>query len=480
MEKLRTSTGQQRARLIEECRRTVGASSVALCRVSRNGELTIIHLAGQSPDAAAIEAIIACASTRSRSRQPFSILRRRESSDLALVGSGSNIVSAILPAGAEPWAEHVIQFVAERLVHSAIKPSASGRLSTLTASSLVLPSEMVVGTSVAMRELLQQMSATVSSGIDVLLSGETGTGKELLAHIVHNSCPTRSGPFVAINCAAIPGELLEAELFGVERRVATGVDPRTGLFIEADRGSIFLDEIAELPDRLQAKLLRVLQEREVLAVGASRPRRISVRIISASNQDLSRLVTEGRFRADLYYRLRGLEFHLPPLRDRAEDIPAMALEFLVRTAEEYGRDIAGMSNTAIEFLQQYTWPGNIRELQTEIRRAVLVCPNGQSLQKEHFGFLTRTVVRDIPRMIEPPEGDGKVTGQTAAVLLRERLAAIERIEIDSAMRNAGGNRSHAARLLGITRNGLAHKLRRLGLAYSKPRRSDPELCTNAK
>jgi transcriptional regulator with PAS, ATPase and Fis domain len=323
---------------------------------------------------------------------------------------------------------------------------------------------MVIGASAAMRDLLQQMSATVSSGIDVLLSGETGTGKEFLARIVHDSGPTRHGPFVPINCAAIPGELLEAELFGVERRVATGVDPRTGLFIEADRGSVFLDEIAELPERLQAKLLRVLQEREVLAVGATRPRKISVRIISASNQDLPRLVVEGRFRADLYYRLQGLAFHSPPLRDRREDIPALALAFLVRGADEYGKNIAGISNAAIELLQLHAWPGNIRELQTELRRAVLVCPNGESVQKEHFVSLSRIRVPSVPEKAQMMPGVAETSdGEAGVVLLRERLATIERAEIESAIRAAGGNRSLAARVLGITRNGLAHKLTRLGL-----------------
>lgn len=475
MEALRTGTGRQRAQLIAECRQTLSASSVSLCRVTRNGALAVIHLAGNSPDTEAVQTMIAYASKRSR--QSFSIMQRRNTSDLALAGRGSHIVSAILPAGAEPWVEDVVGFVAERLVQSPSPTESSAPVS----NCLVLPSEMVVGTSAAMRELIQQMGATVSSGIDVLLSGETGTGKELLARLVHDSGPTRGGPFVAINCAAIPSELLEAELFGVERRVATGVDPRTGLFVEADRGSVFLDEVAELPDRLQAKLLRVIQEREVLAVGATRPRRISVRIISASNQDLSIMVINGRFRADLYYRLRGLEFHAPSLRDRTEDIPALALEFILRSADEFGKDIAGISSIAIELLQQHPWPGNIRELQSAVRRAVLMCPNGESLQSEHFALL---VQQRTPRVTEteetPPAHSEPFAGKANTILLRERLDSIERVEIESAIRTAGGNRSLAARLLGITRNGLAHKLRRLGLVFSAPNRSRKELRRSAK
>lgn len=481
MEALPVSTARQRARLIDACQGTLEASSVSLCRVTPEGELAIIHLAGNPPDAEAVETILACAG--SHPRQPFSILRRRESGDLALAGQGWNIVSAILPAGAARWTEDVVGFVAERLARSAAKPLRSGEPPIAgSTSSLILPPGMVVGGSAAMRELLQQMTATVSSGIDVLLSGETGSGKELLARIVHNSGPSRGGPFVAINCAAIPTELLEAELFGVERGVATGVDPRTGLFVEADRGSVFLDEIAELPDRLQAKLLRVIQEREVLAVGATRPRKISVRMISASNQDLSRLTVEGRFRADLYYRLRGLEFHSPPLRDRSEDIPALALEFLTRSADEFSKDIAGISNTAIELLQRHDWPGNVRELQTEIRRAVLFCPNGDSLQKEHFASLRVTHAPQSREMIAVTSQATieTIPSETTTVLLRERLAAIERVEIEGALRTAGGNRSRAARLLGITRNGLTHKLRRLGLAFSASHPLHKELRRAAK
>lgn len=432
---------------------------MALCRVSRKGELVLVHLAGPSPDANAAEEIMAHGSRRSS--QSFSLLRRRVAGDLALAGRGPDVVSAIFANTAEPWTEHVVAFVAERLMRSPKASSETPELPARTNAGVILPQEMVVGTSAAMRSLLQQMDATVGSRFDVLLSGETGTGKELLARVVHQSGPTRGGPFIAINCAAIPAELLEAELFGVERRVATGVDPRAGLFLEADRGSIFLDEIAELPDRLQPKLLRVIQEREVLAVGATRPRKISVRIISASNRDLADLVSSGRFRADLYYRLRGLEFHAPPLRERVEDIPALAFEFLARTSEEYGKNISGISRAALELLSAHPWPGNVRELQTEICRAALICPDGESLQTEHFAF------RPHASTTPPIALDEDASPPT--VLLRDRVAAIERAEIENAMRESGGNRTLAAKILGITRNGLAHKIIRLGVTAERRR-----------
>jgi DNA-binding NtrC family response regulator len=458
-------TSQQRARLVEECRQAMGASSVALFRVLPKGELAVLYLSGHMPDAGAVEEIIACGSRRSL--QSFSLLRRRPSGDLVIAGHGPNVLGAIFSGRAESETERVVAFVAGKLVQS-LRPLPAVA-SAPASTGIAFPPDMVVGRSTAMHDLLQQMEATVHSRLDVLLSGETGTGKELLARIVHESGPSRGGPFVAVNCAAIPAELLEAELFGVERRVATGVDPRAGLFVEADRGAIFLDEIAELPEHVQPKLLRVLQEREVLAVGASRPRKISVRIISASNRDLANLVSRGQFRADLYYRLRGLEFHAPPLRERKEDVAPLALAFLARSADEYGKNILGISSNALELLTTHTWPGNIRELQTEICRATLACPNGESLDAEHFALRWQMrVTRPIALVGDVP----------SPALLSERVAAIERAEIESAIRESGGNRSRAARLLGITRNGLAHKIRRLGVA--DPRRADKSLCTSAK
>lgn len=453
-----TDAGRRRGQMLEECRQVLGATSIALCHLRQGGELTIASVAGFPPDTATVSEIAMRAATRSRDW--YSTIQRGRAVDIAIAGRGADLVYAILPAGAQPWVEDFVAFVAERFIRSAARNVETGAPIAPSPSALALPPEMVIGPSMAMHELLEQMSATVSSGLDVLLSGETGTGKELLARAVHGSGPTRGGPFVAINCAAIPGELLEAELFGVERNVATGVDPRAGLFAEADGGSMFLDEIGELPERLQAKLLRVLQEREVLAIGAKRPRKISVRIISASNRNLASLAAEGTFRADLYYRLRGLEFHSPPLRERSEDIPALALEFLTHAAKDYGKHVVGITSTALDVLQAYRWPGNVRELQNEIRRAALMCPAGGSIDEKHFSSLIATPVfesaaHDTPLPVAPH------------ATLRETIEAVERVEIGRALRISRGNRSLAARMLGITRNGLTHKLRRLGLEASE-------------
>jgi transcriptional regulator with PAS, ATPase and Fis domain len=277
----------------------------------------------------------------------------------------------------------------------------------------------------------------------VLVVGETGSGKELLARTIHLT--GARGSFVAINCAAIPSELLEAELFGVQRRVATGVDPRQGLFLRANGGSMFLDEIGEMPERLQVKILRVLQEREILPIGASHPIPIELRVIAASNRDLGRLVREGTFRADLYYRLRGIELRVPPLRERSDDIPQLALHFLECAAADYNKRVTGITRKALDVLRAHDWPGNVRELESDVRHAVLVCPTGSALDSQHFAR-SESGAADIDRAVRP---------------LQEAVNEIERREIERALSAAGGNKSRAARLLGITRNGLALKLRRL-------------------
>jgi len=339
---------------------------------------------------------------------------------------------------------------------------------------LAFPEEFVPGRSEAMRKLYAQIRATVRSQLDVLLLGETGTGKELFARMIHASGPTPRGPFLAINCAAIPAELLEAQLFGVEGRIATGVDPRVGLFVKADGGSIFLDEVGELPPALQAKLLRVLQEREVLAIGAHVPRRVKLRVISASNKNLEREVRHERFRADLYYRLRGLQFHLPPLRDRREDIPELVSRFVALAAEEHGKAIAGVSRKALVLLQEYDWPGNVRELRSEIDRAVLLGRPGEPLTSEQFGGVRWHLERrgnESGEVVLPapaatarnPQPAVQALPANAALDLGAARDELARRLIEEALRKTGGNQSKAAGLLGITRNGLALKLKRLGI-----------------
>lgn len=366
----------------------------------------------------------------------------------------------------QSWEIDLFEYVAMRTIGSGSAPVSPPRTAR---KGLTLPVGMITGESRAFRGLLQQLEAIVETRMDVLLIGETGTGKELLARTLHESGPTSSGPFIAINCAAIPTELLEAELFGVKGRVATGVDPRVGLFLEADGGSIFLDEIGELAEPLQAKLLRVLQEREVLPIGGSVPRKINVRVIAASNRDLLILAEEGKFRRDLYYRMSGLLIRVPSLRERKEDIPALALGFLERSARDHHKSIVGISRKAMSLLLEHDWPGNVRELQNEVARAVLFSHDRGVLHSEHFESVAEAVEahRSAGRAgpsepgNQPPITKNDVSLQSRP--LQDVVDDVERDAIRRALHEAGGNKSKAAKLLGITRNGLAMKMKRLGL-----------------
>jgi transcriptional regulator with PAS, ATPase and Fis domain len=334
---------------------------------------------------------------------------------------------------------------------------------------LAVPPELVAGDSPAMRNLFEQIRATVHSQLDVLLIGETGTGKELFARMIHASGPTAKGPFVAVNCAAVPNDVLEAQLFGVEGRIGTGADSRSGLFVKAEGGSIFLDEIGELPAPLQSKLLRVLQQREVLAVGARDALKVRLRVISASNKDLEGEVRAGRFRADLFYRLRGLQYHLPPLRDRREDIPALAARFVSQAALEHDKRVAGVEREALDLLLRYDWPGNVHELRSEIGRAVLLVDAGRPLAAEHLGGVRwRVVRRDQAQAADgaaaPATPDPRDSGSLDLGVARD---ALERRLITEALGRTGGVQTRAAKLLGITRNGLALKLKRLGIQHER-------------
>ncbi len=372
------------------------------------------------------------------------------------------------------WHRDVLDLVLEQLEPQpsglSAHPSPAPKKSPAPAG-LAFPEGMVVGPSSAMRGLLGQIGKTVHSRIDVLILGETGTGKELVARMIHASGPRAAAPFVAINCAAIPSELLESELFGVRARVATGVDPQPGRILEARGGTLLLDEIGDMPPALQPKLLRFLQEREVHSIGASRPEKVDVRVLSTSNRELQADAKSGRFRADLYYRLRGLQFHVPPLRDRKDDIADLAASFAERAAEVEGKRIKGISRKAVELLESYDWPGNVRELQSEVNRAVLFCPPGALLSSEHF----RTVAWEVsradrglaeeqfaePRASTAIGAPGRPGNEVKAMDLRAQIAEVEREAISTALAASAGNQTRAAEMLGLTRNGLALKLRRL-------------------
>ena len=310
----------------------------------------------------------------------------------------------------------------------------------------------IVGESEAMRSLLRQLEKVIDTRATVCIEGETGTGKELIASAIHHQGRRRDKLFVAVNCAALPENLLESELFGHKKGAFTGADhEKKGLFEIADGGTLFLDEIGEMSLSLQAKLLRVLQEGEVRPVGATAARAVDVRIICATNRPLEKEVEAGRFRQDLYYRLKVFPIRLPPLRERREDIPLLADFFLQKYTREMKKSVAGFSQEAMGQLQAYAWPGNIRELENETQRLVIQVDEGVWVRPEDLAPQIRKVESLVGR-IAPKKGP-----------LKDQMEEVERWLLTEALREHGGNKTKTAEALGITREGLHKKLSKYGL-----------------
>jgi transcriptional regulator with GAF, ATPase, and Fis domain len=310
----------------------------------------------------------------------------------------------------------------------------------------------IVGTSAPMRSVFDQLGKVVDTRVTVLIEGETGVGKELIAAAVHYRSRRRQMLFVSQNCAAMPENLLESELFGHKKGSFTGAhEDKKGLFEIADGGTLFLDEVTEMPLSLQSKLLRALQEGEIRAIGATQEKRVNVRIVAATNRNLEKEVAQGRFREDLYYRLKVFPLRVPPLRERREDIPLLAKHFLSRYSTELGKSAAGYSQQAMELLQAYDWPGNVRELQNEAQRLVI--------QIEDGAFVTPELLSPRIRQIEGVVDKVKPNKGT----LKEMMDQLERWLLIEALREHENNKTAAARALGITREGLHKKLRAFGL-----------------
>jgi two-component system response regulator AtoC len=316
----------------------------------------------------------------------------------------------------------------------------------------------VVCESAAMRHLLDATVRVAAKEITVLVRGETGTGKELIGSLLHAQSRRASGPLVRFNCSAIPAELAEAELFGHSRGAFTGAtQARPGFFAEANHGTLVLDEVGELPLAVQAKLLRALQDGEIQPVGSGRVEKVDVRIVACTNRDLAHEVREGRFREDLYYRLAVVELVVPPLRDRREDIPALAHEFAVRYAERFGSEEVRLAPALVARLAAADWPGNVRQLENVVARMVALSGGGElgleALQgtgaAEHASHRT---------------GEAAGAGEDGGRTLREQLDALERNVIARTMTAVRGNQSEAARRLGISRNTLTERLRRYEIA----------------
>ena len=301
----------------------------------------------------------------------------------------------------------------------------------------------IIGKSRAMGEVVQRAELVADTKSTVLITGETGTGKELVARAIHDRSAQRDMPLIKVNCAAIPDTLLESELFGHVRGAFTGATTtKKGKFALADGGSIFLDEIGTLTTALQSKLLRVLQEREFEPLGAERTERVDLRVIAATNRDLRQMVTDGRFQEDLFYRLNVIPIHIPPLRERRDDIPALVEHFVSKHAHRIGRRIERIDQGVLAALQQYDWPGNVRELENTIERAVVLSAGP---------VLTARAISTL----------GAVTQQATglpSLKLRQNIEWVERETIRRAIENAGGVKKDAAELMGISQRALSYYL----------------------
>ena len=362
--------------------------------------------------------------------------------------------TALIVAGAEIRSSE-LRFleVALCLFQSATVPvPQNGRQALPNESDLAYPPWHVVGRASAMRILYRQLATLLRGTIPVLVTGETGVGKEHVVRILHTSSDRAQGPLQIVNCTAIPADLLEAELFGIEAGVATGVTRRTGKLRLAHGGILFLDEIGDMDPALQAKLLRALQEGEVHPLGAAAPVTVNVRVVAATNTNLEQRVRDGHFRKDLYYRIAGCEVQVPALRHRREDIPSLAHYFLERAAIENHKTIRGLSVSALEALQGAAWPGNVRQLQRELTRLVTSCPAGHTIESNMIS----------PTVLSEKAGD-EAEMDSNDLDLKCQLAVVEKRLIERALERAQGNHSEAARLLGVTRNGLSMKIERLGI-----------------
>jgi DNA-binding NtrC family response regulator len=319
----------------------------------------------------------------------------------------------------------------------------------------------LLGHSGAMQDLYKMIGRVAPTDTTVLLSGESGTGKELVARAIHQHSLRADGPWVALNCAAIPEPLLESELFGHEKGAFTGaVERKPGSFEEASGGTLFLDEAGELPLAVQAKLLRALQEKEIRRLGGRESLPIDVRIVAATNRDLEAAVARAEFREDLYYRLNVIHLHLPPLRARQEDIPLLAQHFLARYSRELERPVGGFATDALDALSAHTWPGNVRELENTMKQALMTC-RGYLITAEDLRLVERPMVRMQQAPLRDPLDEG-----FEHMLLTHAGQAYHRVEeglIRKALELTKHNQVRASHLLGITRNILRHRMKQFGL-----------------
>ncbi|MBX3743681.1 MAG: sigma-54-dependent Fis family transcriptional regulator [Verrucomicrobiae bacterium] len=415
----------------------------------------------------------------------------RETFDLILVdvnlpdGDGRDLLRELQ---SRPQRPHVVMMTGEGSIESAVECMRMGALDYLTKpftfdeievrlkkaedfSQLVRVTRYLsheeseetgfelLGRSPAMEGLRQMIRKIAPTQATVLIQGESGTGKELVARALYRQSPRGQAPFIKVNCAAIPENLIESEFFGHERGSFTGaISRREGRFELAHGGTILLDEVSEVSPQVQAKLLRVLQERELERVGGNRTIKVDVRVIATTNRNLEQSVQRKEFRQDLYFRLNVVPIQVPPLRDRIGDVPELAEQFMQRFARKHGVRVRGIADDCLRVLQSHSWPGNVRELQNVIERGVILCGEGGLLEAEHLGFAPVAGTKATAVGDAGAEGTGSGEGANGI----QSLAELERIQIFKALDHTGGNRTHAARLLGISIRTLRNKLHEYG------------------
>lgn len=331
--------------------------------------------------------------------------------------------------------------------NSQLRKEVQGRFST----------QKIIGTSTKLQAVLRIIGQISDSSVNVLITGESGTGKELVAKAIHYNSPRARQPFVALNCAALPETLVESELFGIEKGVATGVERRIGKFEEANGGTLFLDEIADLSPTAQAKILRVLQERVVEHIGGRREIPVDVRVLAATNKDLEAEIKRDNFRQDLYFRLKVGHVHMPPLREIQEDIPLLAKYYLANFCQEMKKEPMSLSPEALTTLMHYSWPGNVRELENEIRRAVLSVPGRIITDQDLSDALRKNGAKTPQEKSSTPSS------------LKDTVEDLEKRMIIETLQRCRDNQMHSAKELGLSRQGLIKKIKRYGIKPRLPR-----------
>jgi two-component system response regulator PilR (NtrC family) len=394
------------------------------------------------------------------------IAREHPETPVAMITAYGNVEAAVdaLKAGAFDFVSKPVDIhMLRRLVQTALRVGQPA-----THEDEDLPASRLVGESQALKEVRARIAKVARSQAPVYISGESGTGKELVARSIHELGPRAAGPFVPVNCGAIPSELMESEFFGHKKGSFTGAHAdKEGLFQTANGGTLFLDEVAELPLHMQVKLLRVIQEKAVRPIGGRGEVPVDVRILSATHKDLARLTQTSQFRQDLYYRINVIELRVPPLRERGGDIPLLARHILKRLSEQAGVPVPTLQPVALEALTAYDFPGNVRELENVLERSIALCENGviepADLMLESAGG--HEYADDDPDPDEPAEDDELLAeeGNGGGVGLDDYISNIERDAIIKALKETRYNKTAAARKLGITFRALRYKLKKLGI-----------------